>query len=77
MTTTPKDIRIGPAWIHRLEQWDLDCWPMICVHWRSVDRSQRVFCLWRWGVQLGPSRWGVLLTTRALHIGRRIVWRAK
>ena len=59
---------IGHPWIHRLEQWDLDCVPLICVHWRSPNRCQRVFCLWRWGIQIGKCS----LSTRALRIGRRV-----
>lgn len=50
------DVRIGSLWVHRLEQWDLDCWPFVCVHWRQPNRCRRIFCLWRWGVQIGNGR---------------------
>jgi hypothetical protein len=67
-----KDIRIGPLHVHRKEQWDLDCWPLVCVHWRydGGNGNKRIFCLWRWGIQVRP----IMVTSRALHIGRR-VWR--
>lgn len=50
------NIRIGPVWIHRLEQWDIDCWPIVCIHWKTPNRSRRIFCLWHWGVQIGSGR---------------------
>ena len=62
------NMHIGPVWLHRLEQWDLACWPIICAHWNTPNRSMRIFCLWRWGLQIRP----LMLTTKALHIGRRI-----
>ena len=34
---------IGYPWVHRKEQWDLKCWPLLCVHWRTPNRSKRVF----------------------------------
>jgi hypothetical protein len=49
-------IKIGALSIHRKEQWDLDCWPLICAHWNTPNRSRRVFCLWRWGIQVGRGR---------------------
>jgi hypothetical protein len=61
-------IRFGPLWIHRKEQWDLDCWPLVCIHWKVPNRTTRIFCLWRWGIQVRP----LMLTSRALHIGRRV-----
>lgn len=57
-------IHIGPFWIHRLEQWDLECWPFVCVHLRTPNRSRRIFCLWRWGVQIGSGRRAVRLIAR-------------
>ena len=59
-------IRIGPLWIHRQEQWDLDCWPIVCIHWfyDHDNGCRRVFCLWRWGIRIGYGR-------RALHWRRR------
>lgn len=46
-------------WIHRKKQHDLDCWPLVCVHLRSVNGSQRVFCLWSRGIQVGAWLWAV------------------
>ena len=65
------NLRIGPLWIHRLEQWDLDCWPIVCVHWKQPNRSRRIFCLWRWGIQVRPFR----LSRAGLWFGRRLLWR--
>jgi hypothetical protein len=51
-------MKIGNLWIHRREQWDLECWPWIAAHWK-YDRgngSRRVFCLWRGGIQIGNWR---------------------
>ena len=59
-------IRIGPLSIHRKEQWDLDCWPLLCAHWRS----RRVFCLWRWGFQVGRAR------VTAQRLSRLLLWLA-
>lgn len=61
-------MQIGPLSFHRKEQFDLRCWPWLCVHWRTANRSMRIFCVWRWGIQVRP----VLLTRRALHVGHRI-----
>ena len=36
--------------IHRKEQWDLECWPIVCVHKEAPGESKRVFCLWVWGM---------------------------
>jgi hypothetical protein len=71
----PNGIHIGPAWLHRKEQWDLDCWPFICIHWRYDygNGSRRIFCLWRWGIQIGGGkRWVFRLSTKALTIGRYV-----
>lgn len=41
-------MRIGPYWLHRLEQYDLDCWPILCIH-KTLDHgneTRRVFCLY-------------------------------
>jgi hypothetical protein len=49
---------IGPLAIHRKEQWDLECWPWLCIHWR-YDRgngSRRIFCVWPGGIQIGEWR---------------------
>ena len=51
-------IHIGALHIHRKEQWDLNCWPLVCVH-QSYDHgngNRRVFCLWLWGIQIGRKR---------------------
>lgn len=47
---------MGYPWIHRLEQWDLECWPIVCVHWKTANRSKRIFCLWLWGIQVGSAQ---------------------
>ena len=65
------NLRLGPLWIHRLEQWDLDCWPLICVHWKRPNRSTRIVCVWRWGIQVRPFR----LSRAGLWYGRRLLWR--
>jgi len=39
---------------HRKEQWDLGpCTPWVCIHWERPDSCTRIFCLWRWGMQIG------------------------
>jgi len=45
--------------IHRKEQWDLSCWPWICVHWDAPGSCRRVFCLYARGGQIGKwhFRW--------------------
>jgi hypothetical protein len=63
------ELRIGPLWLHRLDQWDLGYSPLLAAHWRTADRSVRVLCLWRWGLQLGPRGAGLFLTRRTLMIG--------
>jgi len=42
--------------IHRKPQFDLEVKPIVCVHLDEPNRSKRVFCLWRWGVEVGPVR---------------------
>lgn len=46
-------MKVGPFRIHRLEQWDLNVRPIVCVHrdYATSDYtgSRRVFCLWFWG----------------------------
>jgi len=39
-------MRIRNYRIHRMEQWDLECFPMICVHREEYDSSIRLFCVW-------------------------------
>lgn len=45
---------------HRKEQYDLNVQPWVCIHARTANASQRVFCLWSGGVQVGRRvcRWG-------------------
>ena len=52
------NITIGSLWLHRMEQWDLGCWPIVCAHWRydHGNGCRRVFCLWLWGIQIGRFR---------------------
>lgn len=38
-------IRIGKYWFHRKEQYDLDVFPLICVHKVTPNKTSRVFCL--------------------------------
>jgi hypothetical protein len=68
-----KRFLIGPLWIHRNEQYDLPCYPIICVHWMRPNRSTRVLCVWRWGLQIRP----LMITRNMLSIGSRIIWRWK
>jgi hypothetical protein len=46
-------ITVGSLWFHRLDQWDFDCRPWLCVHWITPDSSSRVFCVWSRGIQIG------------------------
>lgn len=39
--------------IHCKQQWDLQCNPIICIHYKKPNRSKRVFCIWRGGIQIG------------------------
>lgn len=39
------NIRLGPLWIHNLEQWDLGYKPRICVHWRYANGCGRLLCI--------------------------------
>lgn len=43
--------------LHRKEQWDLECWPILCAHWNTSNGSRRVFCLWWLGIQIGDWYW--------------------
>lgn len=39
-------ITIGNLMIHNKEQWDKkDYKPLLCVHWKTKDRSKRIFCI--------------------------------
>lgn len=51
-------MHIGSFWVHRKEQWDLNCWPIVCVHQRydHGNGSRRIFCLWLWGIQIGNGK---------------------
>ena len=47
---------------HRKEQYDLACWPWLCVHREYVRPNgckgcSRVFCLWEGGLQVGSRLW--------------------
>lgn len=47
---------------HQKEQYDLECWPWLCIHVERVNarghqESRRVFCVWPWGLQLGAWLW--------------------
>jgi len=52
--------------LHRKEQWDLNCKPLLCLHIHRTDESVRVFCLWSHGLQIGNAyflwRWGRVTT---------------
>lgn len=58
---------------HQKEQWDLnrtaDVIPFICVSYETPDRSKRIFCLWRYGIQIG----NFLLTPHLARIGKRSI----
>jgi hypothetical protein len=43
--------------IHRKEQWDLGCNPIVCIHYTHGDAHTRIFCLWFWGIEIGSLRW--------------------
>ncbi len=43
--------------VHQKEQWDLDCYPWLCVHVDTADTNTRVFCLWSGGIQIGGWLW--------------------
>ena len=43
--------------VHRNEQWDLGCVPLVCVHRERRQSCSRVFCLWSRGVQIGKWYW--------------------
>jgi hypothetical protein len=47
-------------WFHRREQWDLHCFPWLCVHLKSKQSSTRIFCIWNGGLNIGKLylRWG-------------------
>lgn len=41
-------MKLGTFNIHRQEQWDLECTPVVCIH-KDFDKgngSKRIFCLW-------------------------------
>jgi hypothetical protein len=39
--------------IHRKEQWDLNVYPIVCIHREIPNRSTRIFCIWKYGIQIG------------------------
>lgn len=48
--------------MHRKEQWDLQCWPWLCVHRDKTDddgtwSNTRLFCVWKGGLQVGRKVW--------------------
>ncbi len=49
-------MKIGPFTIHRKEQDDIGCVPLVCVHRREPNSRTRVFCLWTGGVQVGSRQ---------------------
>jgi hypothetical protein len=55
--------------IHRRPQFDLEVNPIVCVHLDEPNRSKRVFCLWRWGVEAGP----VMVTRRGITSHARVI----
>jgi hypothetical protein len=67
-----KRMLIGPFWFHRKEQWDLDCMPWLAIHFKTLNSSTRLFCIWRWGIYVRPFS----LTPRAFSTGRK-VWKFK
>jgi hypothetical protein len=49
-------MRIGPLWIHRRYQWDLEVAPIVCFHWGSRNATTRLLCIgWRTGRRLTIS----------------------
>jgi hypothetical protein len=51
--------------LHRKEQWDLECVPLLCIHVDRADSCKRIFCLWLWGIEVGKLSWS-LSTPRTL-----------
>ncbi|MFA5037415.1 MAG: hypothetical protein WC479_09600 [Candidatus Izemoplasmatales bacterium] len=53
-----KSKRIWNLWFHRLNQWDIGCDPIICIHWRydQGNGCRRIFCLWSGGIAFGRKR---------------------
>ncbi|QIW89786.1 hypothetical protein PQE71_gp104 [Bacillus phage Izhevsk] len=51
-------MQIGDYKIHRKDQWDLHCKPIICIHkyYDGGNGCKRVFCLWFDGLKLKWSR---------------------
>lgn len=44
--------------IHRKYQYDLLVKPLVCVHLKTEQGGQRLFCLWLWGIQVRRWSWG-------------------
>jgi len=66
-----KELNIWGFKIHRKEQYDLKCWPIVCIHRKTIDECKRVFCLYFWGIQIG----GFMLNRRAIHFTPHKVFR--
>lgn len=70
MRKKPDGLTLGPLWVHRREQYDLDCKPWVCVHLVRANSTTRLLCLWRRGLDLGP----LLITKRGIRYSH-IFWR--
>lgn len=57
-------------WFHRSEQWDLGCLPWLVVGLFSPNVSSRWFCVWKWGLEVGPFG----ISEKAVRFGPR-AWR--
>jgi hypothetical protein len=70
-----KTMQQGTRWlIHRKVQDDLECKPIVCVHEKTPNVSQRVFCLWRAAGTLKIATpgiiWSVSLSRDGLTVER-------
>ncbi len=57
-------------WVHRLEQFDLNCRPILAAHWKTPDSTTRLFVLWAFGLFVRPF----ILTPTHFNTGRK-VWK--
>lgn len=57
--------------IHRKEQWDLGCRPVFCIHLHRANVSQRMLCVWRWGIVVYNVCY---VSSQRIRLGRRIIW---
>ncbi|MFA5037570.1 MAG: hypothetical protein WC479_10405 [Candidatus Izemoplasmatales bacterium] len=53
-----KSVAFWSLWFHRLHQWDINCIPILCIHWRydKGNGCRRIFCIWRGGIEVMRKR---------------------